>query len=185
MPRFSGRTLVPYACWFFLALAGFSAPVFASDAAKAPPPKEKEPNYADEEGAKGRSGAVYKRVLKEARGEPEPVVKEEPKPVEAKKTPRTRMARQMTTAKKRMTTPRKKKKNTMTGTAPPPKKKRRKTPRKMMDTAVAMAGDMEHPKRVEPTVSTLYDPAVIKLDGNNRPLTPIVQKTRMQIIFVP
>jgi hypothetical protein len=49
MPRLFGRPLVPYACWFFLTLAGFSAPVFASDAAKAPPPKEKEPNYAEED----------------------------------------------------------------------------------------------------------------------------------------
>ena len=56
------------------------------------------------------------------------------------------MARQTITAK-RMITLRKRKKNTMTGTAPPPKKKRRKTPRKMMDTAVAMAADTEHPKK--------------------------------------
>ena len=43
-----------------MALAGVHTTVFASDA-KAPPPKEKEPNYANEDGVTGRSGAVYKR----------------------------------------------------------------------------------------------------------------------------
>ena len=67
-----------------MTLAGLSAPSFASDAPKAPP-KEKEPTYANEEGATGRSGNVYKRILKDPRGAPEPLTKEEPKPTETKK----------------------------------------------------------------------------------------------------
>ena len=63
-----------------MALAGLSAPALASDAPK-PPPEEKKPNYAKEQGETGRSGTVYKRVLKDQLGEPAPLPKEEPKPV--------------------------------------------------------------------------------------------------------
>jgi len=66
-----------------MALAGFSAPALASDAPK-PPPEEKKPNYAKEEGAIGRSGTVYKRILKDPIGEPAQLPKVEPKPTEAK-----------------------------------------------------------------------------------------------------
>ena len=175
MPRFSGRPLVPYACWFFLALAGFSAPVFASDAAKAPPPKEKEPNYADEEGAKGRSGAVYKRVLKEARGEPEPVVKEEPKPVEAKKDAKDVHGKADDHGKKADDHATKKEEKHDDGHGAPAKEEKKKDAKKDDGHGGGHGGGHGAPKKVEPTVSTLFDPAIIKLDGNNRPLTPLFQ----------
>ena len=110
-----------------MTLAGFSAPSFASDAPKAPPPKEKEPTYANEEGATGRSGNVYKRVLKDPRGAPEPLPKEEPKPTETKKEAKDEKAKADDHA------PKKEEKHD-TDMAPLPKKKKRKTLKRMTAT---------------------------------------------------
>lgn len=140
-----------------MTLAGFSVPALASDAPK-PPPEEKKPNYAKEEGAIGRSGTVYKRVLKDPLGEPAPLPKEEPKPAEVKKEDK---------GKADDHAPKKEEKKD-DGHAAPAKEEKPKDAKK----------DDGHgaPKKEEPTVSTLYDPAIIKLDINNRPLTPVVQK---------
>jgi len=144
-----------------MALAGFSAPAYASDAPK-PPPEEKKPNYAKEEGATGRSGAVYKRVLKDSLGEPAPLPKEEPKPVEVKKEDK---------GKADDHAPKKEEKHD-DGHGAPAKEEKPKDAKK----DDGHGGGHGAPKKEEPTVSTLYDPAIIKLDGNNRPLTPVVQK---------
>lgn len=140
-----------------MTLAGFSVPALASDAPK-PPPEEKKPNYAKEEGAIGRSGTVYKRILKDPLGEPAPLPKLEPKPVEVKKEDK---------GKADDHAPKKEEKKD-DGHAAPAKEEKPKDAKK----------DDGHgaPKKEEPTVSTLYDPAIIKLDINNRPLTPVVQK---------
>ena len=140
-----------------MTLAGFSVPALASDAPK-PPPEEKKPNYAKEEGETGRSGTVYKRILKDPLGEPAPLPKVEPKPVEVKKEDK---------GKADDHAPKKEEKKD-DGHAAPAKEEKPKDAKK----------DDGHgaPKKEEPTVSTLYDPAIIKLDINNRPLTPVVQK---------
>ena len=147
-----------------MALAGFSAPALASDAPK-PPPEEKKPNYAKEEGAIGRSGTVYKRILKDARGEPEPLPKEEPKPTETKKEAKDAHGKADEHAPK-------KEEAHDDGHGAPAKEEKKKDAKK----DDGHGGGHGAPKKEEPTVSTLYDPAVIKLDGNNRPLTPVVQK---------
>lgn len=147
-----------------MALAGVHTTVFASDA-KAPPPKEKEPNYANEDGVTGRSGAVYKRVLKEARGEPEPLPKEEPKPVEAKKDTKDAHGKPDDHA------PKKEEKHDDGHGAPPAKEEKKKEAKK----DDGHGGGHGAPKKAEPTVSALYDPDIIKLDANNRPLTPVIQ----------
>ena len=164
MSRLSRYFFIHCACCFFVALAGFSAPALASDAPK-PPPEEKKPNYAKEEGAIGRSGTVYKRILKDARGEPEPLPKEEPKPTEAKKEAKDAHGKADEHAPK-------KEEAHDDGHGAPAKEEKKKDAKK----DDGHGGGHGAPKKEEPTVSTLYDPAVIKLDGNNRPLTPVVQK---------
>ena len=164
MFRLSRFLFIHCACWFFVALAGFSAPALASDAPK-PPPEEKKPNYAKEEGTIGRSGTVYKRILKDARGEPEPLPKEEPKPTEAKKEAKDAHGKADEHAPK-------KEEAHDDGHGAPAKEEKKKDAKK----DDGHGGGHGAPKKEEPTVSTLYDPAVIKLDGNNRPLTPVVQK---------
>lgn len=164
MFRLSRFLFIHCACWFFVALAGFSAPALASDAPK-PPPEEKKPNYAKEEGAIGRSGTVYKRILKDARGEPEPLPKEEPKPTETKKEAKDAHGKADEHAPK-------KEEAHDDGHGAPAKEEKKKDAKK----DDGHGGGHGAPKKEEPTVSTLYDPAVIKLDGNNRPLTPVVQK---------
>jgi len=164
MFRLSKFLFIHCFCWFFVALAGFSAPALASDAPK-PPPEEKKPNYAKEEGAIGRSGTVYKRILKDARGEPEPLPKEEPKPAESKKEAKDAHGKADEHAPK-------KEEAHDDGHGAPAKEEKKKDAKK----DDGHGGGHGAPKKEEPTVSTLYDPAVIKLDGNNRPLTPVVQK---------
>ena len=164
MSRLSRYFFIHCACWFLMALAGFSAPALASDSPK-PPPEEKKPNYAKEEGAIGRSGTVYKRILKDARGEPEPLPKEEPKPAESKKEAKDAHGKADEHAPK-------KEEAHDDGHGAPAKEEKKKDAKK----DDGHGGGHGAPKKEEPTVSTLYDPAVIKLDGNNRPLTPVVQK---------
>jgi hypothetical protein len=161
MSRLSRFLLIPYACWFFMTLAGFSASALASDAPK-PPPEEKKPNYAKEQGETGRSGTVYKRVLKDQLGEPAPLPKEEPKPAEVKKEDKSKADDHA---------PKKEEKHD-DGHGEPAKDEKKKDAKK----DDGHGGGHGAPKKEEPTVSTLYDPAIIKLDGNNRPLTPVVQK---------
>jgi hypothetical protein len=155
-----------------MTLAGFSAPSFASDAPKAPPPKEKEPTYANEEGATGRSGNVYKRVLKDPRGAPEPLTKEEPKPTETKKEAKDEKAKADDHA------PKKEEKHD-DGHGAPAKEEKKKDAKK----DDGHGGGHKAAKKEEPSVSNLYDPAVIKLDVTNRPLTPVVQKNEFADSF--
>lgn len=123
-----------------MTLAGFSAPSFASDAPKTPPPKEKEPTYANEPGATGRSGNVYKRVLKDPSGKPEPLPKEEPKPTETKKEAKDEKAKDDDKAAK-------KEEKRMTAMAPLPKKKKRK----MLKRTTATVGDKKPKKKRVPS----------------------------------
>ena len=172
MSRLSRYFFIHYACWFLMALAGLSAPALASDAPK-PPPEEKKPNYAKEEGEKGRSGTVYKRILKDPRVEPEPLPKEEPKPTEAKKEAKDAHGKADDHAPK-------KEEKQDDGHGAPAKEEKKKDAKK----DDGHGGGHGAAKKEEPTVSTLYDPAVIKLDINNRPLTPVVQKNSQADYFL-
>jgi len=183
MFRFSSLLFMHCACWLFMALAGFSAPALASDAPKAPPPKEKEPNYATEEGAKGRSGTVYKRVLKDQRGEPEPLPKVEPKPEEAKKDAKDAHGKPDDHGKADDHAPKKEEKHD-DGHGAPAKEEKKKDAKKDDGHGGGHGGGHGAPKKEPPTVSNLYDPSVIKLDGNNRPLTPVVQKNSYADYFL-
>jgi len=169
MSRLSRFLLIPCACWFFMTLAGFSASASASDAPK-PPPEEKKPNYAKEQGETGRSGTVYKRVLKDPLGEPAPLPKEEPKPAEVKKEDKSKADDHA---------PKKEEKHD-DGHGEPAKDEKKKDAKK----DDGHGGGHGAPKKEEPSVSTLYDPAIIKLDVNNRPLTPIVQKNSYADYFL-
>jgi len=172
MPRLTGHLFIRCACWFFMTLAGLSAPSFASDAPKAPP-KEKEPTYANEEGATGRSGNVYKRILKDPRGAPEPLTKEEPKPTETKKEDKEEKAKAGDPA------PKKEEKHD-DGHGAPAKEEKKKDAKK----DDGHGGSNKAAKKEAPPLSNLYDPAVIKLDVNNRPLTPVVQKNEFADYFL-
>ena len=161
MSRLSRFLFIPCTCWFFMTLAGFSVPALAGDAPK-PAPEEKKPNYAKEQGETGRSGTVYKRVLKDSLGEPAPLPKEEPKPAEVKKEDK---------GKADDHAPKKEEKKD-DGHGEPAKDEKKKDAKK----DDGHGGGHSAPKKEEPILSTLYDPAIIKLDVNNRPLTPVVQK---------
>lgn len=173
MPRLSGPLFIHCVCWFFMTLAGLSAPSFASDAPKAPPPKEKEPTYANEQGATGRSGNVYKRVLKDPSGTPEPLSKEEPKPTETKKEAKDEKAKDDDKAAK-------KEEKKDDGHGAPAKEEKKKDAKK----DDGHSGGQKAEKKEPPPLSNLYDPAVIKLDANNRPLTPVVQKNEFADYFL-
>ena len=133
-------------------------PALASDAKKpaAPVVEEKKFNYVEEEGTPGRSGYVYKRVAREAYEEPKPRPKEEPKP-----PPK----------------PEAKDSHGKPADAHGKPEEKKKDDKKKDDGHGGGhgGGHGKAEKKVEPTVSAVYDSAVIKLDGNNRPLTPVVQ----------
>ena len=86
--RFLSSTLIAAA----LVLTSFmGSPALANDPPKKPAAKEEPPkpkfDYVEEEGEKGRSGYVYKRVAKPKFEEPEPIPKAPfPEPPEPLKT---------------------------------------------------------------------------------------------------
>ena len=146
----------------------FCSPAFSSDAKKpaAPVVEEKKFNYVEEEGTPGRSGYIYKRVAREAYEEPKPLPKEEPKPA-----PKAE-------AKDSHGKPEEKKKDDGHGGGDhkePKKEEKKKDDKKKDDGHGGGHGKADKNKKEEPALSTVYDPAVIKLDINNRPLTKPVQ----------
>ena len=165
--RFSSFPLIIAA---FVLSSLFSVPVLASDAPKKPAPLEEPPkpkfDYIEEAGEKGRSGYVYKRVAKPKFEEPEPVPKAPPpEPPEPPK-------------KDDHGTPKKEdKKDDSHGT--PPKKEDKKK-----DDGHGGGHGKDTKKPAPPAFSAVYDPAIIKLDGNNRPLTPVVFTNRFADYFV-
>ena len=95
----------------------------------------------------------------------EPLPKEEPKPVEAKKDTKDAHGKPDDHA------PKKEEKHDDGHGAPPAKEEKKKEAKK----DDGHGGGHGAPKKAEPTVSALYDPDIIKLDANNRPLTPVIQ----------
>ena len=155
-------------------------PAFSSDAKKpaAPVVEEKKFNYVEEDGTPRRSGYVYKRVAREKFEEPKQLPKEEPKPApkpEAKDSHGKPDAHGKPEEKK--------KDDGHGGDHKEPKKEEKKKDDKKKDDGHG-GGHGKAEKKVEATVSAVYDSAVIKLDGNNRPLTPSVQSNAYADYFL-
>jgi hypothetical protein len=134
--------------------------VWASDPPKKPEVKE-EPKiiYVEEAGELGRRGNVYKRVAKPKFEEPEPVAKAPfPAPPEP---PKKEDSGKKDDAKKE------EKKDD--GHSAEPKKDEKKK-----ENGHGGGHGKEGKKLEAPAYSAVYDSAVIKLDTNNRPFTPVV-----------
>jgi len=153
------------------------SPAFANDPHKAPAkeePKAPKFDYIDEKGELGRSGYTYKRVAKpkfeepqeRPKAEPKEPSKPEPKDDHGKADPHAKKDDGHGAAKKE-----EKKKDDGHGE---PKKEEKKKKDDGHGGGHG-GGHGKEAKKVEPTVSAVYDAAIIKLDGNNRPLTPVVQ----------
>ena len=145
----------------------FGMPSLASDAPKKPAVKE-EPakpkfDYVEEAGEPGRSGYVYKRVAKPKFEEPETIPKapfpEPPDP--PKKDDPVKKDDGHGAPKKE------EKKDDGHGGSP-------KKDEKKKDDGHGGGHSKDAKKPAPPVVSAVYDSAVIKLDANNRPLTPVV-----------
>ena len=174
--RFSTSLLV--AC--FLALTSVvSTPVLANDppkkAAKEEPPAPKF-EYIEEEGVTGRSGYQYKRVAKPKFEEPQEVPKAEPKePPKPEKDSHGKKD-------DGHGAPKKDEKKKDDGHGDPKKEEKKKDDGHGDPKKDAKKGGDGHggghgkdaKKKEAPAVSALYDAAIIKLDGNNRPFTPVV-----------
>ncbi|MEY4121584.1 MAG: hypothetical protein RLZZ457_422 [Pseudomonadota bacterium] len=157
----------------------FCSPAFSSDAKKpaAPVVEEKKFKYVEEEGNPGRSGYVYKRVARETFEEPKQLPKEEPKPA-PKPEPKDSHGKPDAHGKPDDHGEKKKDDGHGGGDHKEPKKEEKKKDDKKKDDGHGGGhggGHGKAEKKAEPTVSAVYDSAVIKLDGNNRPLTPSVQ----------
>jgi len=144
------------------------SPAFANDPPKKPAAKEEPPKpkfeYVEEEGEPGRGGYIYKRVAKPKFEEPKELPKAEAKEP-AKPEPKDDHGKADPHAKKE-----EHKKDD--GHAEPKKEDKKK------DDGHGGGHGGGHGKETKkpaaPVASAVYDSAVIKLDGNNRPLTPVV-----------
>jgi hypothetical protein len=158
--RFSTSTFFA----FSLVLTGFfGASAWASDPPKKPEVKE-EPKiiYVEEEGELGRRGNVYKRLAKPKFEEPEPLPKAPfPKPPEPTK--------KEDSGKKDggQGAPKKEEKKDEGKEADPKKDEKKK------DDGHGGGHGKDAKKPEVAALSAVYDSSVIKLDPNNRPLTPV------------
>ena len=175
-------------------------PAFANDphkaAVKEEPPKPKF-EYADEEGEPGRSGYVYKRVVKPKFEEPKELPKAEPKDPH-KPEPKDDHGKADPHAKKDdgHGEPKKEEHKKDDGHGAPAKEEKKddghgappkKDEKKKDDGHGGGHGGghgKEEKKPAVPAVSAIYDAAVIKLDGNNRPLTPVIFTNKYVDYFV-
>ena len=175
--RFLSPTLIAVAV-VLTSLLG--SPAMASDAPKKPAAKEEPPkpkfDYVDEEGEKGRSGYVYKRVTKPKFEEPQEVPKAEPKEAQ-KPEPKDDHGK-----KDDHGAPKKEEKKDDGHGAPPKKDEKKKDDGHGGGHGGGHGKDAKKP--AEPAVSAVYDPAIIKLDGSNRPLTKPVFSNKFADYFV-
>lgn len=157
------------------------SPALASDPPKKPAAKEEPPapkfDYVEEQGETGRSGYVYKRVAKPKFEEPEPIPKAPfPEPPEPPKKDDHGKKDDGHGA------PKKEEKKDDGHGAPPKKDEKKK------DDGHGGGHGGGHGKETKkpapPAVSAVYDAAVIKLDGNNRPFTPVVFSNAFADYFV-
>ncbi len=167
--RFSSSTLIATA----LVLTSFiGLPVWANDPPKKPAAKEEPPKpkfeYIEEEGELGRSGYIYKRVAKPKFEEPKELPKAEPKEAH-KPEPKDDHGKKNDG---HGAPPKKEEKKDDGHGAPPKKDEKKKDDGHGGGHGGGHGKDAKKP--APPSVSTVYDSAVIKLDANNRPLTPVV-----------
>ena len=167
--RFSSSTLIATA----LVLTSFlGSPAFASDPPKKPAAKEEPPKpkfeYVEEEGEPGRSGYIYKRVAKPKFEEPKELPKAEPKEAH-KPEPKDDHGKK---DDGHGAPPKKEEKKDDGHGAPPKKDDKKKDDGHGGGHGGGHGKDAKKP--APPAVSAVYDSAVIKLDANNRPLTPVV-----------
>lgn len=148
------------------ASAFWFSPAWASDPKKSAPAEGevKKLNYANESGENGRSGYVYKRVLKSNPGEPTLVPWEPVK--DPKLTQKEEQGKSDSKAKPDAQGEKKADKKDDAGEA---KKEEKKKDDKKGGDAKAKAQAPELP------LSAVYDAKVIKLDSSNRPFTKAVQ----------
>jgi hypothetical protein len=201
--RFSSSTLLATA----LVLASLiGMPALANDPPKKPAAKEEPPKpkfeYVEEEGELGRGGYIYKRVAKPKFEEPKEVPKAEPKEAhkpEAKDEhgKKDDHGKPDDHGKKDdgHGAPKKEEKKDDGHGAPPKKEEKKKDdghgdPKKDAKKDDGHGGGhggghgKEEKKPAVPAVSAVYDSAVIKLDGNNRPLTPVMFTNKFADYFV-
>ena len=161
-----------------LVLTGLvGSPAFASDAPKKPAVKEEPPkpkfDYVEEAGEPGRSGYIYKRVAKPKFEEPQEVPKAEPKEPQ-KPEPKDDHGKK----DDGHGAPKKEEKKDDGHGAPPKKDDKKK------DDGHGGGHGKEGKKAEPPAASAVYDSAVIKLNSNNRPLTPVVFSNAYADYFV-
>ena len=159
------------------------SPALANEPPKQPAANEEPPkpkfDYVEEQGETGRSGYVYKRVAKPKFEEPKEVPKAPPK--EHKPEPKEDHGKKDDHGNKdegHGEPPKKEEKKDEGHGAPPQKEEKKK------EDGHGGGHDKEASKPVVPAVSAVYDPAVIKLDGNNRPLTPVMFTNKWADYFV-
>ena len=157
-----------------------SSPALANDPPKKPAAKEEPPkpkfDYIEEEGEKGRSGYVYKRVAKPKFEEPEPIPKAPfPEPPEPPEPPKKDDHGKKDDGHG---APKKEEKKDDGHGAPPKKDEKKK------NDGHGGGHGKDAKKPAAPAVSAAYDPAIIKLDGNNRPLTPVIFTNKFADYFV-
>jgi hypothetical protein len=157
-----------------------SSPALANDPPKKPAAKEEPPkpkfDYIEEEGEKGRSGYVYKRVAKPKFEEPEPIPKAPfPEPPEPPEPPKKDDHGKNDDGHG---APKKEEKKDDGHGAPPKKDEKKK------NDGHGGGHGKDAKKPAAPAVSAVYDPAIIKLDGNNRPLTPVIFTNKFADYFV-
>ena len=154
----------------------------ASDPPKKPAAKEEPPapkfEYIKEEGFEGRGGYVYKRVAKPAFEEPQPVPKAPPP-----EPPKPPAKDDHGKKDDGHGDPKKEEKKKDDGHGDPKKDEKKKDDKKKDDGHGGGHGK-EAKKPAAPDVSAVYDPAVIKLNGNNRPLTESVFTNAFADYFV-
>jgi hypothetical protein len=190
------------------------SPAFANDPPKKPAAKEEPPkpkfNYAEEDGEHGRSGYVYKHVVKPAFEEPKELPKAEPKEAH-KPEPKDSHGKKDDHGKPDdhgkkddhgkpddhgkkddgHGAPKKEEKKDDGHGAPPKKEEKKKddghgAPKKDDGHGGGHGGGhgKEDKKPAVAPVSAVYDPAIIKLDGNNRPHTPVMFTNKFADYFV-
>lgn len=159
------------------------SPAMANDPPKKPAVKEEPPkpkfDYVEEEGEKGRSGYMYKRVAKPKFEEPQEVPKAEPQKAH-KPEPKDDHGKKDEHAKPDdgHGAPKKEEKKDDGHGAPPKKEDKKK------DDGHGGGHGKEEKKPAVPAVSTVYESAVIKLNGNNRPFTPVMFSNKLADYFV-
>jgi hypothetical protein len=175
--RFSSS---PLFAMILLMTSLLGSPAFANDPPKKPAVKEEPPKpkfeYIEESGEVGRSGYIYKRVAKPKFEEPQEVPKAEPKETH-KPEPKDDHGKK----DDGHGAPKKEEKKDDGHGAPPKKDEKKKDdghgdPKKDAKKGGDAHGGghgKDNKKAAPPSVSTVYDAAIIKLDGNNRPLTPV------------